>query len=288
MAATDAMVSELEKIVLDRIESDRLVLPVLPAVAMEVASKVENPNVSIGQIAAILKKDPVLSASVLRTANSAAYGPGGSETLDQALAKIGMARIETLITEASARKVFISTDARIAEACQGLWDHSVGVAMLARDLAALAPDVDGETAYIAGLLHDIGKPIFASMLLEAEKLVANKKGTKWLDADDWLAAVQRSHRRIGTAVAAKWNLPEVVQSAIRDCVEFDIADRSSPANYVRFANATCKQLGLYVGVVDEAEVGAVVMVGTAMLGMDESVVGQLALGIADRVRSNEE
>src|SRR5207245_1726313 len=122
----------------------------------------------------------------------------------------GLEKLRTLLVEFSTHKVFESKDPRIANACRDLWEHSLAVASLARDILALGgnggePDV----AYIAGLLHDVGKPVVASLLLEAERMVfgglAGKASAGWIESADWISVIQSTHRRVGVALAEKWD-----------------------------------------------------------------------------------
>src|SRR6185503_16437383 len=95
----------------------------------------------------------------------------------QAVTRFVVQKLRTFLIEASARKVFESRDARIAEASRGVWEHSLAVAIMARDVAAFANCGAPEFGYLGGLLHDVGKPIVAAMLLEAEKSILAVKPT---------------------------------------------------------------------------------------------------------------
>jgi len=59
-----------------------------------------------------------------------------------------------------------------AEANRKIWDHSVAVARLARDLASYVGRRDADAYYLAGLLHDIGKPVVAAMLQAHPEITA--------------------------------------------------------------------------------------------------------------------
>jgi len=274
-------------IVLRRIESDSLNLPSMPVAATKCASLLRNPATSQRQITAVLEGDPVLVAQLLRMANSAAYGGmAPSRTIDEALSRLGMQRLKTLIIEASAHKLFESKDPRIAASSQVVWRHSVAVALLSRDTASLILPAEGEVCYLAGLLHDVGKPVVAAMLLEAERKVAVGRNSTWIDSKEWAQTVSEYHRPVGTAIASKWNLAEPITKAIRDCTEFDPVDRLSAPNVVRFSNALAKVNGLAFGEVHDDEVAPVVMIGGSMLGIDDDVVQGLCKGLHDRVKEH--
>src|SRR5207248_4884013 len=109
-------------------------------------------------------------------------------------------------------------------------------------------------------------------------------GAAWLGQTEWVDTVQKCHRPIGMALATAWGLPDVVAATIRDCNEYDAADRVSAGNLVRFANAVVKREGIYVGGFDVEDVGALVLIGRSLLGLEEDVVARLARGLRERVR----
>ena len=187
--------------------------------------------------------------------------------------------MQTLIADASTHKLFESKDARIATMARQLWDHSVAVALVARDLAAILGGCDPEGTYVAGLVHDVGKLIAAGLLLEVERA----KGEPILAPEAWLEVVGAVCRPVGVALAETWRLPEAVTDAIRDSGEFDSANRASAANVVCFANTLTKLEGVYPGTFARDEAEALLMIGRSLLGFDEDVVKRLATGIKSRV-----
>jgi putative nucleotidyltransferase with HDIG domain len=285
--AITGIAEQIKSIVLGRIAADRLVVPAMPQAAQRALTLLKEPDFDIKQVAQVLARDPVLASQVLRVANSAAYAAGGTvASIDQASTRLGASKLRTLVIDVSARPLFESRDRRIAESCRGIWDHSLAVALLSRDVAALCGDTAPDTAYLAGLLHDIGKPLVAGMLLEAEKSIAGStKRSTWLDPQTWMEAVQSCHREVAITLAGKWNLPEPVARGIADCNEYDAEERLCTPNFVRFANAVTKQLGLYVGPTDPDDVDAMVMIGRSMLNIEDSVLTSLSQGLKERVKS---
>ena len=279
------LIDLVKQIVLGRIAADRLVLPAMPATATRCIAMVRDPDINMRQVASTLSRDPMLAAQVLRLANSAAYsGTGAVKSIDQAVTRVGAQKLKTLLIEVSARLVFDSRDPRIAQAFRGIWEHSIAVGLLARDVSAVASGSDPDATYLAGLLHDVGKPVVAAMLLEAEKMIGTGSEGAWIEHRSWLAAVHETHRTVGAAMAEKWHLPDGVVSCIRDCHEYDTNERLSTPNVVRFANALAKKAGVYVGEVDAEDTDALVMIGRSLLGLDEEVIDRLSRDLKDRVK----
>src|SRR5262249_36633417 len=151
-----------------------------------------------------------------------------------------------------------------------LWDHSLAVALIARDLSALSgQDTEMDTAYVCGLFHDLGKPIVASVLLEAGKAVTTERGGGGRGGELWPRVVNQAHRRVGIALAEKWMLPDEAVQAIKECSEYDSAHRHSPANFVRFANAVAKREGIYPATPDLEDADAIIMIGRSLLEVND-------------------
>jgi putative nucleotidyltransferase with HDIG domain len=280
----EKLAKQLEDLVLKRIAEDKLSLPTMPAVAAKCLELLRNTDFSFKTVAAILEQDPVLVAQVLRMATSAAFGGGTKRvSLTEGLTRLGAKTVRTLLVEACAQKVFVSRDPNIAGAAKRLWEHSVAVAILARDLFALLGGSDSEEAYLAGLLHDVGKPVIASILLEAERQITLMGNRPWIDSEEWVAVIKKTHRTVGMALTEKWNLPPAVSKCIKDCSEYDAGDRSSVANVVCLGNALAKQTGIYAEPVDLDDVKALVMIGRSLLGVDDALMTKLVGGLRDRI-----
>lgn len=281
LTVEDRLAAQLEAIVTKRLQNDQLVLPALPAAAMKCLALTKQPDFALADAAGIIDKDPILAAQLVRLASSAALGTREPiKSVLGSVTRIGVQRLRSFLIEASARQLFTSRDARIAEALKRLWEHSRVVAALGRDLAAAANAGDPDMAYLAGLLHDIGKPVVAALLLETERtLQQSRKGAQWITGPQWIGVVQRCHQKVGLAMAERWEMPEPVQRAVRNCAAYDEADRLSTANCVRLANALAKQNDVYVGEVAKDDVAALVIAGKALLSIDDQLVSRLTAAI---------
>ena len=282
----ERLAAQIETIALARIADDKLVLPAFPLVTARCLEFLRRPDHSVQKAAAIIETDPILAARLVRLANSAAFATREpARSIQTAAARLGVNRLRTALIEVSARPVLESRDPRITVAARGMWEHSLAVALIARDAAVICALPDPEDAYLAGLLHDVGKPVLATLLLEAETMVAARGYRNWVNSDVWIAVLQRTHRKVGVALARRWALPEGVCNAIEECGDYDPVDRRSVANVVRLANALAKKEGVYVGPAVPEQEAALVMVGRSLLDVDDAALGRRTVGLRERVRS---
>jgi putative nucleotidyltransferase with HDIG domain len=285
--SAEKLAQELKGILVKRIQTDQLVVPTIPAIVQKVQDVLrEGDAAAVKRAAEILEQDPFLSARALRAAVAGAKGAAAGArkpTVGDVVAKLGPRGVKALLVEASAQKVFVSRDAAIANALRRIWEHSVAVATLARDVLALSGHGDSDAAYLAGLLHDIGKPVVASILLEAERQTTELYNRPWIDCGDWVAAIASTHRAVGLALAEKWQLPETLLRCMQENLDYDNADRASLVNAVCFANALAKKCGVYVGAVDADDADAIVMIGRSLIGVNDEVLKTLTKGLKDRV-----
>ena len=285
-----SLVNRLTDIILKRLESDSLLVPAMPAIAVQCMRLLDDPKQSFKNVSKVIGKDPVLASRVLRLANSAAF-PSSSPvtTLEQSIARMGMSGLKLAICHYSMYQAFSSKDERIQAAFQGIWEHSLAVALIAKEIAGQIdrPDSDHpDTVYLAGLLHDVGKPVVAALLLEAEKLMSvHKSSVPWISHAVWRQVVDRSHRNIGVALARRWNLPPAIGDAIEKCEAYDPVVPLAPSNIVCLANAFAKVHGLYAGDFDADKVNALLVEGKNLLDMPDEALALLCAGLYGRVGS---
>lgn len=283
---TTRVAKTMEEILQRRVAENTIPLPPLPTTVAKCLKVIGAGEFEFRQLIPELELDPMLAARVMKAARSAAAGYAVSmNTLSEALARLGAKRVKAVLLEAAAERLFVTKNVELNRITTQAWQHSVAVAIASRDLAALMGRTDSDEAYLAALLHDIGKPIVASLMLEAERQIVELRGRHWVGTQEWLWVVSKVHRPVGIALAEKWGLSPVITRCIRDSGEFDSADRTSLANVVCFANALCKQAGVASGGYDAEDIKAIVMIGRSLIGVEQSVVDNLVASLKGRVES---
>ncbi|MGE0616233.1 MAG: HDOD domain-containing protein [Bacteriovoracia bacterium] len=221
-------------------------IPTLPIVAMKVNELINDPTSSSGDIAALLKKDQVLTAKILRLANSSYYAiPGGCADVQRALAYLGFNTIAQLILGLSVFSLFQEIEGAELSMLD-FWKHALGTAVCSELLAKRLGHVRPETAFTCGLLHDIGKLVLHE--IDKKRLMAIMGAT--VKRECTFVEVEKEyelpgHSYLGEVIAAKWGLPQVIRSAIRyhhiDVSEMStiLASEKPVIQMVRLANTLC-------------------------------------------------
>jgi putative nucleotidyltransferase with HDIG domain len=287
-AQTKKVGGKLREIIAKRISQNRLAVPSMPAVAVRCLEQLRDKNAKFSELAATVEKDPLIASRLLRIVNSPAYGGREPITrLENAISRLGMKPFKMILIELSAREVFVSKSQRIRQAFRGIWEHCLAVGMLARDIAGKLPGAaDGESVYLAGLFHDVGKPVVGALLLEAERSLLEELDEPFMTDTLWIKVVDDAHRDVGAALASQWTLPASVAKAIAGCDAYEeSAGRASCTNLVRYANALAKRQGLYVGAVSTDELAVIIAEGRRILGVDEAIENALLSGLAERVEA---
>lgn len=183
-------------------------LPVLPAAALKLF-KIKEESATVAQLEALASSDPVLTARVLGTANSAKFGSRFQITrLADAIQRIGIPEARKTLIAACFWGLFASRP------LQDLWEHSQQVADLASELARRCGQ-DPDVAYSAGLLHDIGRLVFLRGTPRNQALEGS-----WMTAGFPLIYAEtlvrgRDHAARGADLLAAWHLPQELIDAVR-------------------------------------------------------------------------
>lgn len=274
----------IKNILLRRIAQGRLELPALPSVAGELRKALESGAVRIPALVGIVERDPMLTALVLRSASTAAMGGQPATGLRDALTRLGEVRLMAVVVEAMARQVFVSEDAQIRKHFCSLLRHSLAVALVARDIARQLNRSVQDTVYAAGLLHDVGKVVVANTLLRAEHELHATLPANWRQS--WLEVVDGVHRQVAERLAADWRLPSPILAVLRHDDEYEVEEPQGAVNIVLYANALTKAHGLGAGSGgDDDAVAATLMMGSALLELEDDVAEDLVADLGERVDS---
>lgn len=180
-------------------------LPVLPGTAVEALRLVRDPRVRTDELLAVVELDPPLAARILAVANSSYYARGNAiRSLRQAVVRLGLHALRDVIYMA----IYASTlfDAPgLVDVVRETFDHSVVVARFAQRLAPHL-GIDDETAFLAGLLHDVGRARCCKVLSKLPQARGQSR-------EELMPLIDRLHEAAGASLARAWNLPSEVVDA---------------------------------------------------------------------------
>lgn len=188
-------------------------LPSGPSVHDALAAAAVRPHTSVDEFADIVAQDPAMAAKVLQVVNSSFLGR--AETLGSAAAAVASLGVEQMRGLALTAKAFVpaGTGTAAGDALEAERRHAVAVASAARQLC---PDAHlADTAYTAGLLHDIGKLVLAAQQPEeAAALARHGRDTGAPAHQVEHARLGASHAEIGAYLLGLWGLPAVIVDAV--------------------------------------------------------------------------
>ena len=214
-----ALVAELES----SIAGNKLELPSLPEVALKIRKALADDDVSIAEIARLLGTDPALAARILKTANSAMFHRGGKAvtSLHNAVARLGHRMVRNVALSYAAQQVFIGYGSpQLRAYLTGIWQHSVHVAALAHMLARVRTRANPDDAFLAGLLHEIGKLYILMRAKDDAELLAS--------AAELSSVLAAWHPRVGRAVLEAWELSAELAAAVGDHETCQLAANDPP------------------------------------------------------------
>lgn len=186
-------------------------LPSFPAVAGQVMSIINRPNLDINELVAVVQRDAAIASTLIRAANTAAFSPATAiNSLRGAISALGTQQVYNVVIASSGRKFYEVASTAELSLFPELWRSMFGAATAnAFTACRFALDVKNakvDTALLAGLLADLGRPV--ALRIVAKLLLA--KGEKPNEAVV-LAALDEVGPQIGARMIEAMQLPVVVE-----------------------------------------------------------------------------
>ena len=188
-------------------------LPAIPKIVHELIDSFNSEDVSIDEIAKKLAADPVLSARLLRLANSAYYHVSRSVgTVNDAISMLGFVTVRTLVISSGLTGGYKAMPGMDLSA---FWRYSMHTAAVAGWLAKKS-GVNGDMAFTVGLMHGIGQLVMHSgmpeQMLHLDKL-ASPMDPRRIDMET--TSFGYSFATVGAELASKWRFPVEFANAIK-------------------------------------------------------------------------
>ena len=191
-------------------------LPVLPEVALKAMRVADDPDWDLKKLDVTIRRDQALAARFLRLANSAFFGARCSvTTLDRAINLVGITRVRSVLLASALEGLHESKKSNFKG--KVLWEHALATGCVSQHLATKHRLCDPEEAFMAGLLHDIGRPVmdhvFKAQYAEVIEMVASGVAASFLSAEQ--RVFRFDHTDVGFVVVTAWDFPPAIAEAIR-------------------------------------------------------------------------
>ena len=231
---------------LQRLVSGMKTLPSLPSLYFKVIEAMETPDSSLEKVGKIIASDMGMTAKILQVVNSAFFGLRQQvHSPVQAVMFLGLDTIKALILSVGIFTHFDSIRMK-SLSLERLWKHSIEIGgfakHLVKDMNCDRQMVD--KAYIAGLLHDVGKLVFAANLpqpySEALAMAREQKITDW-EAER--AVLHATHAEVGAYLLGLWGFSDSIVEALafHHCPSASPNQAFSPLTAVHIANALAQE-----------------------------------------------
>ena len=207
MALEDALVLTFK----DKLKRDVLVIPSLPEVALSVSDAVENPDVSLKDVAALIGRDAGMAARMIKIANSALFGTVVRiKTVQDACNRVGLTSIKSIAMAMAMEQLYVSKSEVIFRMMEANWQRAMKVASAATALLLIHPaklDIPKELVTLAGVVHNIG---CLPILFEMEKMEKMARDVVTIEK-----VISKLQTIIGTHLLSMWEFDQAVVDVIK-------------------------------------------------------------------------
>lgn len=267
-------------VVTEYLNTRNIEVPVFHAVALKLQQVLAKPDYGIDEISQLIVADPGLASQVLRVANSAFFsGLSKATTIRDAVIRLGAKEVANIAMLATQQENYRSSNPQCNSFMQALWKHALCCAIGTKWLATKTGYASiTQEAFLAGLLHDIGKLYLLKVLEE----LAKEPRFRAAFSPALLTEILNSmHVEQGYHLMQRWNMPDIYCQVVKEHHSEQWQQGNSLLALVRLVNQTCNKLGigmhpcpsLILYATPEAQV----------LGIKEILLAELEIVIEDAV-----
>ena len=232
-------------------------MPSIPAVFLPLLELLNLPpeNVKLDEIVKLVSYDNTIAAQCLRVASSPLFGLAKTpDSIKGAVLSLGLRRVQTILLTCCLGSAFPSKNWALDPTI--FWRHSLGCAMVCRKFSEKLAAPDGDKAYMAGLLHDIGFPVNC-MVFPKEFAIATANATQAqipLDEAE-RATMGFSHCETGRALAEKWHLADDLIQVIAFHHTPELSESAKPlVAMVHLSDLLCRMRNMGYGYYESRKV----------------------------------
>ena len=227
----------------EKLEREDIDLPIFNQVALKLQQQLTRGDYSLADIAKIIHRDQGLASDVLKIANSVFYaGVKPVKTIQDATVRLGAKTIYNLVTAVTQKQLYRTRKKKYDHWATPLWSHSLGVAFAARWLSLhLRLGQLTDEAFMAGLLHDIGKLL---LLKAIEDLDEPNTAPGRISEDLVDEILETMHTYHGERFMRRTNIPDIYCEVAGMHHDPEIDSEHGILNLTRLGNLACRRLGI--------------------------------------------
>lgn len=260
------------------LSSGKIDLPSFPDVAVRVRRALSDDRTTVEQVTRIIGSEPALAARLLKMANSAMLNRTGKQVTDlkAAVARMGYNMVRSAAISFAMAQIRASSNLKAVEKpLKELWQHSTYVAALCYVVARKHTKLNPDEAFLAGLLHGIGKLYILSRCEKHPVLFANEEVLQQV-IRDW-------HSNVGKAIMENWEMAQALVDAIGD--QEDIGrEHDGPADLTDVV-ICANMMAAYFDVPADLELNMQGVTAFSMLSLDPTTTAAIIEECRDEVEA---
>ncbi|HUN26934.1 MAG TPA: HDOD domain-containing protein [Steroidobacteraceae bacterium] len=197
------------------LSAGELDLPGFPDIVARIRLVLADESVSPERVARVVSGEPVVTARLLRMANSAALNPSGKPIVElrTAILRVGFNTVRSASIAFAVQQLRSSSELQgLERPLAALWERTALVASLCYVIARRRTQLSADTALLAGLLQSLGRLYILSR--------ASRHRTLFTDAAAYQAIERDWHLSVACAILEHWSMPEEIVAAVRDSEDF--------------------------------------------------------------------
>ncbi|WP_075185319.1 HDOD domain-containing protein [Teredinibacter haidensis] len=226
------LVVDMVKTSLQKKEVRNKAVPRLPTVIPRLLRSLRDPESSARDYVDIIDKDPVMSATVLKLANSVYFNPIGARIndIERAVVKLGIDGLRSVLSAAVMQPIVQRESTYFSRTGQKMWHHSLSCAVACEQIAEHRQQ-EKFKVYVMGLVHDIGKITVFSELCKQFKL--NEEDVK--PGNNAFSPIMKVLApAVSYWVAKDWDLPKDICKAIAEQLNLQPGNKLSPYGHILY------------------------------------------------------
>lgn len=176
------------------LENGDIALPSLPDVVIKIRRALESDSADFDKIVKVVSVDPVLTSRLFVFANSAYYNRANVEltTLDAAIGRLGIDVVRnTAMTLAMKQLYAAEKHSHAAKHLRAIWARGMKLSCMAFAVAMKKPDINAESAFLCGLMHEVGKLYIVTKAEEFPEILGDEKSFDSM-CDEWNSQISKS------------------------------------------------------------------------------------------------